>query len=71
MQFSMNQPAILNMNFKLIVFVKEMAAKSALFIMIGHAMAGKNLQSVSYKYDFSKQEACNLQLEINTKTGAQ
>ena len=33
-------------------------------------MAGKDLQSVSYKYDFSKQEACNLQLEINTKTGA-
>ena len=40
-------------------------------IVIGHAMAGKDLQSVSYKYDFSKQEACNLQLEINTKTGAQ
>ena len=39
--------------------------------MVGHAMAGKDLQSVSYKYDFSKQEACNLQLEINTKTGAQ
>ena len=36
--------------------------------MVGHAMAGKDLQSVSYKYDFSKQEACNLQLEINTKT---
>ena len=40
-------------------------------IVIGHAMTGKDLQSVSYKYDFSKKEACNLQLEIYTKTGAQ